>query len=486
MALAKRIAYNVVFNSVAKVFATVLALVAIGMITRYLGKDGFGDYAVMLAFFAFFNAVGDLGLGTVMTREISRKDADERVIAGSVFALRLTVSLAILAVSPVIILLLPYPSEVRFSILIAAVAFVFSSASMTLNGIFQKYLVMDRVSMVELAGKVIQVGVIAAGVYFDLGFLVICSSLLAYMAFNFFLVYRLSHRYVPFTLHFDRVFWKRFFFEALPVGIAAFIGFAYFKTDTILLSFFRSSAEVGTYNAAYKVMENLTFFPAMVSGLVFPLFSHYIFADREKFEIIANKTFKVFVVLITPLVIGGLFLAEPIMRLIGGAEFTDSAPVLRIFLVALAGIFFGNFFNNLLLAGNQQTRLMKALAGVAVFNISLNLFLIPRYAYFGAAWTSLATELLVPIIGGFLVARHLKYVPTPARIGRIAFSGALMGVFLWLFPTLSFPVAVIGGALVYLAGLVVTRAIEQDEITSLFTSDKGDVSKELSDELIAG
>lgn len=479
MALAKRIAYNVVFNSVAKVLATILALVAIGLITRYLGKDGFGQYSIMLAFFAFFNAIGDLGLGTVMTREISRKGADERIIAGSVFALRLTVSLAILAVAPVIILLLPYSDEVRVSIFIAALAFVFSSSSMTLNGIFQKYLVMDRVSMIELAGKIIQVSVIALGSYFQLGFLVICSSLLAYMAFNFFLVYWLSHKYIPFKLHFDRVFWKRFFFEALPVGITAFIGFAYFKTDTILLSFFRSSAEVGTYNAAYKVMENLTFFPAMVSGLVFPLFSHYIFSDREKFEIIANKTFKVFVVLITPLLIGGLFLAEPIMHLIGGAQFTDSAPILRIFLFALTGIFFGSFFNNLLLAGNQQKRLMKALALVAIFNISANIFLIPRYAYFGAAWTTLATELLVPIIGGFLVARHLNYIPAPARVGRIFLSGALMGFFLWFFSGLSFVVLVIGGAIVYLAGLIITRAIENDEISSLFAADKKTVPLEI-------
>ena len=57
MTVAKKIAYNVAFNAGAKVISTILALVGIGFITRYLGKEGFGDYATVLAFFSFFMAL---------------------------------------------------------------------------------------------------------------------------------------------------------------------------------------------------------------------------------------------------------------------------------------------------------------------------------------------------------------------------------------------------------------------------------------------
>lgn len=53
MALARKIAYNVVVNTIAKVLSTVLALVNIGFITRYLGVNGFGDYELCLRFFLF-------------------------------------------------------------------------------------------------------------------------------------------------------------------------------------------------------------------------------------------------------------------------------------------------------------------------------------------------------------------------------------------------------------------------------------------------
>ena len=58
MALARKIAYNVVLNSFLKVFSTVvLSLLSIRLITGYLGQEGFGEYSTVLAFFAFFSAM---------------------------------------------------------------------------------------------------------------------------------------------------------------------------------------------------------------------------------------------------------------------------------------------------------------------------------------------------------------------------------------------------------------------------------------------
>jgi len=77
MVIARKIAYNVAFSSVFKVFSTILALILIGLITRYLGAKGFGGYATVLAFLSFFTALADLGLYSTVTREISRPNTDE-------------------------------------------------------------------------------------------------------------------------------------------------------------------------------------------------------------------------------------------------------------------------------------------------------------------------------------------------------------------------------------------------------------------------
>lgn len=478
MVLARKIAYNVVLNSLLKVTSTVvLSLLSIRLMTGYLGQDGFGKYATILAFFAFFTAIADLGLGSVTAREISREGADEGKILGNVVALRLSSSVALLVVAPVVVYFFDYGRDVEIGILIAALATVFSTLSFVLNAIFQKYLAMDRVAMVEFLGKILQVGLIVLIVQEDWGFLPIACTLIVSLSFNALTALFLSRRYATFRLQFDIAYWKKFLQNSLPMGITAIITFTYFKMDTILLSVLQSSAHVGIYNVAYKIMENLIFFPAMLAGLILPLLSRFIFTDRARFEEIADKTFKVFCIAIVPIVTGTWFLAPDIIAIVSGAGFQESVGVLRILIFALAFIFFGSYFNMLLVVGNAQKKLMQTLIFAAIFNITLNLFLIPRYSYLGSASTALATEALVVVLTGFLTFRVIRYVPSFDHILRVLLSGLAMGGALFLLEPSSFLVAGLVSMAVYVGMLWLTKAINAEEITSLFQKGGQDLSE---------
>lgn len=467
MVIARKIAYNVVFISIAKIFSTILALVAIGFITRYLGASGFGNYATVLAFFAFFGAFADLGLYSVATREISRAGADEEKIMGNIFSLRLLASLTVFLISPLAIFL-PYPPELKWGIIIAAASFIFSSGYSVLNGVFQKNLAMDKVALTEVLGKVVQLAIIVFAVKYDLGFRVIIMSLLAYMIFNFTIVLFWSRRYLKFKPQIDWTYWKKFIKESLPMGIAALIAFLYLKIDTILLSVIKSSSDVGIYNAAYKVIENIIFFPGMIVGLTLPLTSRYIFSERKRFEDISNKTFKVFFILVVPLVIGTLFLADGIIRLIGGAGFSESASVLRILIFSLVFMFFGNFSNNILLASNLQKKLMVVLSICAAFNITANLILIPIYSYKGSAVISVFTEMMVVIFTFYLLSKKINYRPNFEHVFRILFSGLVMSAFLFMFRNFNFFFLAPASAGVYCLLLWLTKAVTGQEILSIF------------------
>ncbi|MDY0302916.1 MAG: flippase [Candidatus Moranbacteria bacterium] len=468
--LARKIAYNVVINTVAKILSTVLALVNIGFITRYLGINGFGDYATVLAFFSFFGAILDLGLYSVSTREISRKNADQEKIMGNVFTLRILSSFLVVVIAPILIWILPYGQNIEKGILIIALNYVFSSSYMVLNGVFQKNLRMDKVTITEFFGKVVQVFFVAMAVKFDWGFDAIMFSVLANTLFTFLIVIFLSRKYVRFSLSFDWIYWKKFFRMSFPVGISAMVTFLYFKMDTIILSILKGSEAVGIYNMAYKIIENITFFPGMMVGLILPLLSMYIFTDKQKFTKIINETAKVFFLLVVPLVIGTLFLAEDIISIIGGEDFIISANVLRILIVALAFIFFGNLFNSILIAANLQKKLMYILSFCAFFNIVLNLIFIPIYSYSGAATVSVLTELLVVAITAYFASRDLDYRFSTRGWEKIIFSGLMMGTFLFLFGKIEFVFAFFGSVSVYLLFLWLTRAITVREVRSLLFS----------------
>lgn len=471
MSIARKIAYNAIVNAVTKVASTVLALVAIGFITRYLGASGFGNYSLALTFFSFFGAIADFGLYSVATREISRRGANAEHIMGNVFSLRLFISSVVLVLSSLVVWFLPYEESVKIAILFSALGFFFSSSYSVLNGIFQKNLVMDRVGMVELGGKVIQVACVVAIVYFNLGFLALMGAFVLNMIFNFFGVFVLSKRYLSFRIEWDFVYWKRFMKEALPVGISAIVTFLYFKFDTIILSLYQSSEAVGIYGGAYKIIENIVFFPGMVIGLVLPLFSKHIFEERKKFDLLANKIVKVFALLVFPLVVGVWFTAKDIMLIIGGSEFLPSGEVLKILIISLGFIFFGNIFNAILLVGNKQKILMYVLGTCAAINIAVNLFVIPRYSYMGAAFTSVITEACVVLLGGWLCFRYMRYVPRVHEMGKIFFSVFLMGTFLFFFSDrLNFFFLVLFSVAVYVASIVLTRAVNKGEIMSILRS----------------
>jgi O-antigen/teichoic acid export membrane protein len=469
MAVARKIAYNVAFSSASKVLSTILALVSIGFITRYLGKEGFGSYATVLAFLSFFTAFFDLGLYTISTREISRPGADAGKIISHIFSLRIVTSLFVLIVAPIVVFFFPYPREVKEGILIIAAAFLFSSTYQILIGVFQKNLAMDKVSLSELLGKVIQVGAIIAAIKLKLGFNWIMASILLNMIASFIMVYFWSKKYIRLKLSLDVHYWKGFLRESLPMGISALIVFVYFKIDTILLSLMQSSAEVGIYNVAYKVIENITFFPGMIVGLIMPIMAQNVFHNKERFKDISDKTFKVFIVMVIPLVVATLFLSGGIVRLIGGAGFADSAGTLRVLIFSLAFIFFGSFFNAIMVAANLQKKLMYILGLAAVFNVTLNIILIPKFSYMGAAYVAVFTELFVAAAVAYFVIKNLGYFPRVEKASKLILSGIIMAVFLFVFRNTNFFLQAVGSTGVYAASLWIFKVIATEEIKSLIS-----------------
>ncbi len=475
MALGKQLAYNVIVNVVMKVASTALALVGIGLVTRYLGTAGFGAYATVLAFFALLVAFADFGLYHITARDIGRQPVEEeQETIERIFTLRIIISFFVFAIAATVVPFLPYTHDVRFAIILIGVAFLFSSSYGLLNSVFQKHLRMDLVVITEFFGKVLQVAWIAGVMYFDAGFIWLVAGVVAAMGFNFLIITFLVRRYVKLRLVWDPTYWRTFLAQSLPMGIAAIITFFYFKVDMILLSFLQNDIAVGIYGAAYKIMENLIFFPAMVMGLMLPILSRTLTQNRVQFTHFANKTLKVFSAIILPIVTGILFRAEDIMRIVGGPDFNyeASATVLRILAGALLFIFLGQFFTTLLLVGNLQKYLMSALAVCAFFNVTGNWLLIPHFSYIAAAGMSFATEGLVVALSMFLVARHIRYMPRIPQLLHIIGASGIMALTLFFTMSLNIFTVIALSIAVYAVALWFTRAISMEEIRAIFFSKK--------------
>lgn len=478
MTLASRIAHNSIISAITRIASLGLALVTVGLITRYLGTSGFGVYTTITAFYFLIAALSDFGINQILTREISRPKADEKKILANVLGLRIVSLVVISTIGAGGVFLLPYAEEVRNGIWLMFLALVFSSTSQTLNSIFQKRLVMHKLSYRELVGRIIQLGLTYLAVKNDWGVLGVLLSMIGSYLFILIASLELARKYIPISLALDKKYWRYFALESAPLGAAAFVNFLYFKADAILLSLLRDNHDVGIYGAAYKVLESLIYFPFMFMGLIMPVFSYNIFHRPEKFLLLASRTLKAVWLVTIPLVIFVFFLSQEAIKVIAGAGFEESVKVLRILAFALGAIFLAHFFNSVLIASNKQKLLLFILASTAGLSLILNVIFIPRYSYMAAAIISTICEILVTLIAYYLSrkwgigwGKGWKKMPvfsfTISAIGMVAVMFVLQSYEFSLIPSILLKGGL--GAVTYVTLIFLTKGLKIDELKQVIT-----------------
>ena len=469
--LSKKIVYNSIISSGSRIAGLVISLVIIGFISRYLGQDGFGYYSTILAFLYFFTVLSDLGLYSISLREISRPGADQEKIASNAFTLRFFGGLLIFSFAPIVVSFFPYPVEIKLGVLIGAIGFWMMSNQQVLIGIFQKYLRMDKVSLAEFLSRLVQLLFVVFFIFKNLGFLFIISSVSIASFVSFFLTFIFARKYIKISLKFDFIFWEKLLKESLPLGAAVIFTMIYFKIDTLMLSVMKPAADVGIYNLAYKFMESLLFFPAMFVGLVMPIMSKYAFLSKEKFNEIVQQSLEILLIFIIPLVIGTLFLSDRIIILISGPEFILSSQVLNILVFAMGIIFLAVLFSNMLISIEKQKFLAYIYGFGAVFNFGANLYFIPRFSYYGAAYTTVLTELIVTLLMIFVLSRLLDEMPSFKLSFKYIISALVMAGFLYYFSDLNLFLSVFLSVLIYFSFLYLTGAFLPKNIIALIKKD---------------
>jgi len=465
--LTQKIAYNAAFSTLARVLEMAIVFLTIKLTTTYLGLEGFGDYGTVLAFVYIFSVLADFGLYSIVVRDISVAGADESRIVSAALSIRMFSGALILGSAYFFSLLFPYSDPVRTGILIAAAGYWFLNGVQVVMGLFQKHLLMDRVAMAEVAGRAVQfVGVVIA-VKYKLGFIFIIGTVFWGAILNYFIVIYYARKLIKIRLCVDWALWKDMLRRAFPLAVSAVLVLIYFKLDTIFLSVMKGSGAVGIYSLAYKIMENLIFFPSMLVGLTMPLMSRSAFTDREQFKSIMQRTLNFLLVAIVPITLGIFAVSDKLIMLLSEPAFRDAAPVLNILTVALAFIFLGALFSNVIIALKRQKDLAYIYLCGAVFNVAVNFVVIPRYSYFGAAFSTLATELLVTVLMIFAIYREIKFIPSFKNLLRTGVAGILMYAVLSALSFLDIFSMMIVGAAVYFLSAFLLGAVSKEEMTKL-------------------
>ena len=149
MSLAAKIAKNTIYQITGKGAGMLLGLATVALMTRYLGRQGFGYYTIIISYLQFFGVLIDFGLQMTTSQLLAKPGANQSQIFGNLLAVRLLSALVFIGLGSIIVWFLPYPYEVKIGVGVAAFSFFFISLQSVLIGLFQKHLAMAEVAMAD-------------------------------------------------------------------------------------------------------------------------------------------------------------------------------------------------------------------------------------------------------------------------------------------------------------------------------------------------
>lgn len=474
MRLSTKVAYNTIIQIASKIIATALGLIAIAVMARYLGREGFGQYTTIVTFLSFFGIIADLGLTLITVQMISQPNVDENKILSNLFSLRLISAVVFLGIAPLMVIFFPYEPIIKLGVAIASLSFFFIALNQILTGLFQKNLRMDKVSIAEVASKII----LAAGVilvyYLDLGLLNMLVAAVAASAVNFLLHYLFSRRFARIKLCFDFAVWREIAKKSWPLAITIIFNLIYLKTDTLLLSLIKRPseigiiAEVGVYGAAYRVIDVLITVPFMFAGIILPILTaRWAKGEKQGFNNVLQKSFDMMAMFAIPLVVGAQFTAKDIMVLVAGSDFEASGPILQVLIAAAGIIFLGCMFAHAIIALDKQKKIIGFYVFTAVTAVIGYLILIPRYSYFGAAWVTIYSELAIALASFYLVWKYSKFLPNLKSIAKILGASLVMAGLLYLISGWNLFIVLALATAVYFITLYLFKGITKEDIMNL-------------------
>lgn len=478
MALAGKVAANTIVQIATKVLSTALSLWIIAMITRYLGRYGFGQYTTAITFVTFFSLAADLGLTLVTTQLISRPGIDQSRVMSNLFSFRLITAIGFIVIAPLAVLFLPYDAVVKHGVAVAALAFVFVILNQVFVSLFQKELRTEKIAIAEVLSRLLVLAGTMWAISQDRGVIMLLWVLAAGNGLSFALHYFFSRRYVRLRWQYDVEVWKDIARRAWPLTLTIVLNLVYLKTDTLLLSLLKNQSDVGLYGAAYRVIDVLITVPFMIGGTVLPILAlRWVSDKREEYARIWQKVFDASAILAWPLVAGGFVLAGPIMRLVAGSDFSAAGPILQILIFAVGFVFFSSFFSYTMVSFDKQRKLIWAYAVTALTALAMYLIFIPTFSYTAAAWITLYSEVLMSLLAWYLTKRESGLKLKLGVCAKAIVASAVMGAALYFLPSDTYPAwklltVIVVGAIVYVIALYGLGGIKRSELVELFSAKK--------------
>lgn len=322
------------------VLSTLLALVGIALVTRYLGVDEFGRFQTVISLITVIGAVTDAGMATLGLREYAQRvGADRDRLLRVLLGIRLVLTLVGVAIATLVAIALGYSAELVLGTALAGIGLALLVVSTTLTIPLAAELRNAPLAALELVrngltvvGYAILVAA-GAGVAAFLGISIPVGVALVVVAAV------LVRGRASLRPSFDLAQWGQLLRAAAAFSMATAVGTIYLYTAQVLTAAVTDARDTGLFSASFRVFVVIATIPGLLVTVAFPLLSRAARDDHDRLAYAVRRLFDTTTILGYGAAVGLVTAAPTIMEVMAGSGFDDAVPALRVQALTLVASF---------------------------------------------------------------------------------------------------------------------------------------------------
>lgn len=405
-----RPANNAAYLAGSALIGRLASFVFVYVALRLLGSALYGNFTATYNYVSLFALFTDLGLATVVARDVIQDRSLIVRYLSNLLVLRVMCAAIAVVVSIVIAQWIIAPS-LRNTVYIAAISLIFLSISETLGLVFSVHERFAYTAIFAIATALLSVGVRLLALvlgYHVLALVTIqtATTFIGALAMTI-VVYT---RFLPRRLEIDLTWWPTLLRRAFPFFMSSVLNTVYAQGDKQILYVMSGCGQaarnagcrpVGLYNAAYLPLDVLTVvFVISIQTATFSSFSRVAAESREALNRVVRSTLVLILVGSPPVALFISFYAPVALGILGGrhSDYVSAAPALSVLIWALPCFLIMTTLYNGLWAMHRAKIVTIAFGVAVVFNVGLNILLIPRLGYMACSILTVASEFVNAIV----------------------------------------------------------------------------------------
>ena len=464
MKVLKNYAYNLSYQ----LLLIILPIITTPYVTRVFSSNDLGTYSFFNSIVTYFVLLATLGVANYGTKEISGNRTIIHKNFWGIYTLQLGAT--ILSLTLYILLCL------TFSLMQNPVAYILGlsllSKGLDISWLFQGLEDFRKITVRNITVKL--VGVIAI-------FLFIKSASDLYLYVFLLTIFELLGQlsmWLPAKEfigkpHFDLMYAKRHLKPVILLFLPQIAISLYVSLDSTMLGVLASARDVGIYDQALRLVNILLTLVTSLGSVMLPRVSNLLSSgDHKAVNKMHEMSFLIYNLVIFPIIAGMLIVNDDFVNFFLGQDFQEARYAIAIMIFRMFFIGWTNIMGiQILIPHNKNKEFMLSTTIPAIVSVGLNLLLLPKLGYIGAAIVSVLTEVLVWLIQLFYTRSYLREVPIIGSLIKIIISsGVMYGILLFIkqflnvSPMINVGLYAVLGAIIYAGLILILKVINPNEL----------------------